>query len=152
MTGQLRIVPCTWKEAVEFIGEWHRHHPTITGHRFAIGIALGDELVGVALVGNPSGHWNDSLTLEVNRTCVADGIPNGNSMLYGACWRAAKALGWCRLVTYTQPDSGETGASLRAAGWRVIADRPARRGVGRANRRRRKAADGVPRTLWEATA
>lgn len=145
----LRIVPITPKEAVAFVADWHRHHPIAgAGCRFAIGLAEGDELVGVALVGNPSGNWNDCLTLEVNRTCVADDIPNGNSMLYAAAWRAAKALGWRRLVTYTQ--EGESGASLRAAGYRVIAERPARRGEGRANRPRRKRTDGVQRTLWEA--
>lgn len=38
-------------------------------------------------------------------------------MLYGAIRRAAKALGYKTLVTYTQYD--ESGASLRAAGWVV---------------------------------
>jgi hypothetical protein len=148
-TGELRIVPATLAQAAAFVADWHRHHPDTVGHRFSIGIAQGDELVGVVIVGNPSGRWNDGLTLEVIRTCVADGIPNGNSMLYGAAWRAAKALGWRRLVTYTQ--EGESGASLRAAGWRLIAERPARHGTGRANRPRRKSADGVQRTLWEAS-
>lgn len=149
MSEQLRIVPVSFAEACDFIAEWHRHHPSATGHRFSIGLAQDAELVGVAIVGNPIGRWNDGLTLEVNRTCVADSIPNGNSMLYGAAWRAAKALGWRRLITYTQ--EGESGVSLRAAGWRVIAERPARHGIGRANRPRRKAADGVARTLWEAS-
>lgn len=41
-------------------------------------------------------------------------------MLYGAAWRAAKALGYKRLVTYTLPEEG--GASLRAAGWRLVGE------------------------------
>jgi hypothetical protein len=36
-------------------------------------------------------HYDDGLTLEVNRTCT-DGTRNANSMLYGAVWRAAKAM------------------------------------------------------------
>lgn len=36
-------------------------------------------------------------------------------MLYGAVWRAGKAMGYERCITYTQAD--ESGASLRAAGW-----------------------------------
>jgi hypothetical protein len=36
-------------------------------------------------------------------------------MLYGALTRAAWALGYDRLITYTLPDEG--GASLRASGW-----------------------------------
>lgn len=57
----------------------------------------------------------DGTTLEVTRVAVPEGLQNANSMLYGACARAAKALGWKRLVTYTLPT--ESGASLRAAGW-----------------------------------
>ena len=149
-TTGLRIVPVTQAEAFAFVADWHRHHPTLkAGARYWLGLAQGDELVGVCIIGNPSGRWKDGLTLEVTRTCVADGIPNGNSMLYAAAWRAVKALGWNRLVTYTE--QGESGASLRAAGYRIIAERRARTGIGRANRPRRKSADGVQRTLWEAS-
>lgn len=148
--SELRIVPIGQDEAFAFVRDWHRSHDEPPpGARYWVGLARGEELVGVAIVGNPSGRWKDGLTLEVTRTCVADDVPNGNSMLYGACWRAVKALGWRRLVTYTQ--EGESGASLRAAGWRVIAERSPRYGLGRANRPRRKTADGVQRTLWEAS-
>jgi hypothetical protein len=41
-------------------------------------------------------------------------------MLYRAAWRATKALGYLRLVTYTLPDEG--GASLRAAGFRLVGE------------------------------
>jgi hypothetical protein len=57
---------------------------------------------------------SDPYLLEVNRTCTV-GTPNVNSMLYGAIARAAKALGYRTLVTYTLTD--ESGASLRASGW-----------------------------------
>jgi hypothetical protein len=39
-------------------------------------------------------------------------------MLYAAAWRAARALGYRRMVTYTL--ESEQGASLRAAGWMQI--------------------------------
>ncbi len=78
--------------------------------------AGGGALAGVAICGNPvSKALCDGTTLEVSRTCT-DGTPNANSMLYGACWRAARALGYTRMFTYTTPE--ESGASLRAAGWR----------------------------------
>jgi len=81
---------------------------------------------------------------------ATDGTPNACSMLYAACWRAAKALGYRRLVTYTQ--DGETGASLRAAGWHVIAARPPRPGWDRPSRPRHDLGTAhMPRTLWEAT-
>lgn len=46
------------------------------------------------------------------------------SMLYGAAWRAARALGWRKLVTYTHQT--EPGTSLVAAGWHVVAEVKAR--------------------------
>lgn len=151
-TPSLRIVPVNQDEAFAFVIDWHRTHAEPpAGARYWVGVARGEELVGVAIIGNPSGNWKDGLTLEVTRVCVADDVleRNANSMLYGAAWRAVKALGWRRLVTYTQ--EGESGASLRAAGYRVIAERAPRFGEGRANRPRRKHADGVQRTLWEAS-
>jgi hypothetical protein len=60
---------------------------------------------------------DDGWTLEVNRTCT-DGTKNANSMLYGACQRAAWALGYKKLITYTLPE--ESGISLTAAGWKLI--------------------------------
>ena len=60
----------------------------------------------------------DGFTLEVTRVCVIEGNENANSMLYGACARTAKGLGFKKLITYTLET--ESGASLRAAGW--IAD------------------------------
>lgn len=80
----------------------------------------------MAIVGRPvARHLDDGATLEVTRT-ASDGTRHASSLLYGAAWRAAKALGYRRLVTYTQ--DGESGASLRGAGWRVIASRPPRAG------------------------
>jgi hypothetical protein len=55
--------------------------------------------------------------LEVLRVAT-DGTANACSMLYGAAWRAARALGWRKLITYTLVS--EPGTSLRAAGWRVV--------------------------------
>ncbi len=60
----------------------------------------------------------------MTRCCVIDAAPKGTpSALYGALWRAARALGWRRLITYTLQT--ESGASLRGAGWKVIAEREA---------------------------
>jgi hypothetical protein len=49
-----------------------------------------------------------------------DGVRNACSALYAAAWRAARALGYRRLVTYTLAEEG--GASLRAAGWRCVGE------------------------------
>lgn len=147
----LRLVPVTFAEACAFVDDHHRHHRRPRGHKFSVGVAEGDLLVGVAMVGRPVARaYDDGLTLEVNRTAT-DGTRNANSMLYAAAWRAASALGYRRLITYTQ--AGEAGSSLRAVGWRVVAERPARPGWSVPSRRRRdRGTDQIPRTLWEAAA
>ena len=53
-------------------------------------------------------------TLEVNRLCT-DGTPNACSILYAAAYRAARAMGYNRVVTYILDT--ENGASLKAAGY-----------------------------------
>lgn len=148
---RLHIVPVTFREACEFVEMWHRHLGPSRGHKFSIGVADDDcVLHGVAMVGRPvSFTYDDGLTLEVNRTAT-DGTPNANSCLYGAAWRVAKGLGYRRLITYTQQD--ESGASLRAAGFKVVADRPPRSGWNSRSRPREpKPGDHVPRRLWEAS-
>lgn len=150
----LRLVPVTLDDVQRFVTTHHRHHPAPVGHKFSIGVADDGEIVGVASVGRPvARRFDDGWTLEVNRTCVVD-APNANSMLYGAAWRAAKALGYRRLITYTQ--QGETGASLRAAGWRVVAERKGRAADEwdkyRPERPRLlRGVERVQRTLWEAS-
>lgn len=147
----LRIVPINFRDACDFVRAWHRHHAPPRGHKFSVGVADEDLLVGVAIVGRPvSRHLDDGTTLEVTRSAT-DGTKNANSMLYGASWRAAKALGYARLITYTQ--AGESGASLRAAGWRVIAERKANPGWNRPSRPRHPTgSEGIARTVWEVAA
>jgi hypothetical protein len=109
------VVPLTLAIARDFVFRHHRHNKPPVGCKFAIGLRHGEELVGVATAGRPVARaFDDGYVIEVNRTCT-DGTPNANSMLYGAAWRAAKAMGYLCGCTYTQGD--ESGASLRAAGW-----------------------------------
>ena len=146
---RLRIVPVSFADACAFVATWHRHHQPPVGHKFSVGVVDQDDVLrGVAIVGRPVARsYDDGMTLEVNRSAT-DGTLNANSALYGAAWRAAKALGFRRLITYTQ--SGESGSSLRAAGWRVIAERPARPGWNMPSRPREdRGVDRMPRTLWE---
>ncbi|WP_280381326.1 XF1762 family protein [Nocardia wallacei] len=145
----LRLCPVTFTEAVDFVHLHHRHLEPPVGHKFSVGVAANDVLVGVAIIGRPvARHLDDGLTLEVARAAT-DGTPNANSMLYGAAWRAAKALGYTRLVTYTQ--CGESGSSLRAAGYRVVAQRKARNGWNCPGRPRIDRGTGqIERTLWQA--
>jgi len=145
----LALCPVTFADACDFVALHHRHHEPPIGHKFSIGVALDDALVGVAMVGRPVARFlDDGNTLEVNRTAT-DGTPNANSMLYGAAWRAAKALGYTRLITYTL--ATEQGSSLAAAGFRIVAQRKAHSGWNRPNRSRiDKTTQQIERTLWEA--
>lgn len=155
MSG-LTIVPLTFKAAREFVAAHHRHNKPPVGHKFSIGVCDRDGVLrGVAMVGRPvARHFDDGLTAEVNRTCT-DGYRNANSALYGACWRIAGAMGYRRLVTYTQAD--ESGASLTAAGWAKVRDLPARKGWADSSVALRALRDavgngGLDRSLWEKTA
>jgi hypothetical protein len=119
----LELVPMTLRRANDFIAEYHRHNKRTSrdGGKFAIGAGTeADGLVGVAIVGNPlSATFMDGYTAEVLRTCSKPGSPkNVNSFLYGACWRAWRAMGGRKLITYTLQT--ESGVSLRAAGWQII--------------------------------
>ncbi len=150
---KLTIVPVKQAEAKEFIREHHRHHPPSVGSVFQVAVA--DEagtIRGVAMVGRPVARaMDDGWTLEVTRVAT-DCCRNACSALYGAAWRAAKALGWRRLVTYTL--ASESGSSLRAAGWRVIGERKARSWADASKARPRvdtNAAVGQDKMLWETT-
>ena len=116
----LEIIPTTYKEACKFVNDNHRHHKAPVGHKFSIAAWDGEKIVGVAMVGRPvSRHLDNGLTLEVNRLCT-DGTRNACSFLYAASWRAAKALGYKKIITYIL--ESESGASLRAANWKCIGE------------------------------
>ena len=96
-----------------------------------------------------SSRGGDITRLELVRHPDTDVAPNACSKLYGAAWKAAKALGYTRLITYTLPEEG--GASLRAAGWRLVGTR----GGGTWSRPSRPRADTPdhlrgPKCLWRA--
>ena len=79
----------------------------------------------------------DGWTAEVTRLCT-DGTPHVASKLYAACWRAARAMGYRRLLTYVL--ANESGVSVKAAGWREIG----RAGGGSWNRTSRPRIDSHP--------
>jgi hypothetical protein len=117
--GDLKLTPLTLREANAFVEQHHRHHGPARGCHFVVGASVGGSVVGVAIVGRPlARHLADGFTAEVVRLAT-DGTRNACSFLYGAAWRAARALGYRRLVTYTL--ATEPGESLRGAGWQVVA-------------------------------
>lgn len=125
----MKITPITLAEANAFVAQHHRHHKPVPGAKFCVAVSDGDTVRGVAIVGRPvARRLDDGWTLEVNRCCT-DGTRNACSMLYGAAWRAAKALGYRSLITYTLESEGG-GASLRGAGWKCLGRATTREGQG----------------------
>jgi hypothetical protein len=145
----LHLVPVSLAHANEHVAAWHRHSRPVVGHKWSVGAA--DEagvLRAVAIIGRPVGRGlDDGWTLEVIRV-ASDGTKNANSLLYGAAARGAFAMGYRRVVTYIE--TAEGGASLKAAGYRVIAERPPRKGWSVPSRPRNDVAyRSVARQLWE---
>ena len=143
----LRLCPIGLAQANEHVAAWHRHHRPVKQCIFKVGVCDNEGVLhGVAIAEWPKGPGNAD-TVEVTR-CATDGTKNACSMLYGACARAGFALGFRTVITYNQ--KGESGASLRAAGYRVIATRPPRKGWDTPSRpRNNDNYQSVQRQLWE---
>lgn len=115
----LEVRPITLRAANRYVRENHRHNLPTNGHKFSIAcyeVGGGAErLCGVAIAGQPIARkLDDGLTIEIRRVCT-DGTFNACSILYGACSRVAKAMGYKRVITYTL--QSEPGTSLKASGF-----------------------------------
>ena len=116
----MAIVPCDFAEANAFVAKHHRHHKPMPGAKYSVAVAREGEVVGVAMIGRPVARMlDDGWTLEVNRVAT-DGTPHACSMLYGAAWRVARAMGYRKLGTYILDT--EPGTSLRASGWKCLGE------------------------------
>lgn len=145
--------PYPVKYAKAWIESVHRRIPTLTGAMWCVGLWVGDDMRGLAVVGRPSARPLDVPArtripvLEVLRVAVVEGTRNGCSALYGACGRSARDMGADGILTYIHDD--ETGVSLRAAGW--VEDRTTEGGEwGREGRQRKLALDANPKRRWWA--
>jgi hypothetical protein len=97
----ITLRPVSLREANEFVAKYHRHHKPLRIHKFAIGCEREGVLIGVAICARPASlYLDDGYTLDVARVCT-DGTKNACSMLYGAAWRAARAMGYRKIITYT---------------------------------------------------
>lgn len=114
----MQVRPCTLAQANALVSEIHRHHKPCVGHRFSLALHCGLKLCGVAICGRPVSRKTDPYqVLEITR-CATDGTKNAITKLLGAVCRAAKAMGYKSVQTFTLPSEG--GASLRAAGFTLI--------------------------------
>jgi len=151
-TSRLSLRPSNIKEARLFIAEHHSHLPKILTGLFAIGVEDDGKLVGVAVIGRPVARMlaADRRCLELSRTCT-DGTKNVSSMLAAAAWRAVRAMGCTRLVTYTL--QSEAGTTYKAAGFRRVG-LSSPQGTGWKSREGRKSGQSnyEQKVRWEARA
>lgn len=156
MMPALDVAPIALRHARAFVMAHHRHSRfTQVGWLFGVQLVHGDTTVAVALAGRPVARaLEDGRTVEILRVCVAGNWENACSRLYGALCRAATALGYLRAVSYTI--EGEPGTSLRAAGFRPVADVDGARSWDTPSRRRESTnlfgevlRSEIPRTRWE---
>lgn len=144
----LELQPISFKEACQFVKKHHRHHLPPQGHKYSIAVNDGEKIVGVVIVGRPVARYlDDTWTLEVTRCCT-DGTKNAASMLYGAAWRAAKAMGYQRLITYTL--ASEPGTTLKASGWKEVYKTRKNKSWNAPSRPRIDKHPTGQKTLWEA--
>ena len=142
----LQLVPVHLDAANSFVDAHHRHADPVLQARYAAGAALGGQVVAVAIAGRPVNRLlQDGWTLEVLRVCVED-APNACSFLYGAAWRAIRAFGYHRAITYTRAD--EPGGSPKAAGF-IEADRVRGRDWNCKSRPRDTKHQIIDRIRWE---
>jgi hypothetical protein len=152
MTNRLFLRPITVRRATAlgFVVRTHRRLPNVQGAMWGVSaVNCAGEVVGVALVGHPSRVQTtpENEHLRILRVAVRENTPNACSMLYSACWRAARAMGCLRMDTFTHLD--EPGTSLIAAGW-TAAGLTSGGEHDRASRPRKKVVDARPERRWWA--
>ena len=117
MMVPMEVAPVSLKEALDFVRRNHRHCAVPQGHKFSVGLTADGALIGVVIASTPKARaLNDGRTLELNRICCDPVYRNAVSKVSGAAIRAARAMGYRRIVTYTLPQ--ESGSSMLAVGFR----------------------------------
>lgn len=172
----LRVVPLAHGVARGFVNRHHAHHWAAQGEVFALGVLdeagdlrcaatlgrpvsqelqaaspLNAEVTRVACARGPGGRPGERRPPPVGASRAAPGpgehAESSGSKVLGAVLRAAAALGYTRLISYTL--LGESGASYRAAGWTAAAESEGGQ-WGSAKRPRRSATQTGPKVRWEA--
>ncbi len=149
---KLELCPISLAEANAFVRRFHRHNYSCprNGGRLAVSVTAGSGLVGIGILARPVSRVlaQDIRTAEVVRVCVCPDAPtNACSMLYAALWRAWRAVGGRRLVSYTLQT--EPGTSLRAAGFVAVAKVPGKTWNRRGRPRNDQAVFFLPKVRWE---
>lgn len=110
----IHLIPVSFKDANDYLTRHNRDYRPASGYRFTIGCAMEERLIGAIIAGRCKG---DSLSVQVDGIYAAGGRA-AYRMLYGAAARAAKAMGYHRIMAFLpmgEPDSG-----LRSACWKCV--------------------------------
>lgn len=117
--ARLRVRPITQSAAFAWLGREHKHLPPPAGWLFGVAVESDGALCHVVVLGRPTARaLQNGLTAEVTRAASPKThapTPHAASKGLAAITRAALALGYTRLVSYTRSD--EKGTTYRAAGW-----------------------------------
>lgn len=117
----LLMKPITFKQANDFIKQYHRHNTIVQGCKFCVSAVDENGVIcGVAITGRPiSRMLDDGYTCEIVRLCT-NGTKNCCSKLYAACCRISREMGYRKCITYIL--MSESGASLAASGFKLVAE------------------------------
>lgn len=149
MSSQLRMVPVIRDVARPFIEEHHSHHHAPRQAVMWAGVEADGDLVCVGCLERPKARFTASnpRAAEITRVASTGSHKNAASKCIAGIARAALALGYTRLVSYTL--LGEAGTSYRAAGWWVAAVVPPRESWGATGRYRAPATQPGSKVRWE---
>ncbi len=126
--AELRIVPVDKQTAFDFVKRHHSALPDANprGLLFALGVARGARLVGVALCNTPSGRYADPHgVVELTRVATDGTVKGAASKLVARVldtWRMAARGAPSKLVTYSlTSEEGATYKALKDKGLRPVA-------------------------------
>lgn len=88
----MQTVDISLKEAEEFLAKHERHYKAPVEPICAIAVKDDLGIHGAAILGRREPGCGELAHIYV------DGVSQGYSLLYGACWRALKALGYEKAV------------------------------------------------------
>jgi len=149
MSAKLRMVPVIRDVARPFIEDHHSHHHAPRQAVMWAGVEADGELICVGCLERPKARLTaqDPRAAEITRIASVGSHKNAASKCIAGIARAAVALGYTRIVSFTL--LGEAGTSYRAAGWWVTGVVPPRGSWAATGRYRAPATQPGSKVRWE---
>jgi hypothetical protein len=113
------IVPIGLDNANAFVKQHHSYMANVHRCKFCLALTIAGDVAAVLIANVPSStHYDDGRTLELLRVCIGAPWPHLASKLIGRACRAAKALGYNRVITWC--DDAKEGTSYHAANFYLV--------------------------------